>query len=253
MKLWDKTVSKAKVRLYMDQPLEKGCHITPSSDDAHYMLKVMRMGVGDHVALFNGKDGEWLTTITAATKKSLTLTVDEQLRPQQNGLDVWLVFAPIKKARLDFIAQKATELGVSGIRPVMTRRTNVGRLKDERIWANAKEAAEQCERLTVPEVMPSCSLEELIAEWDPSRKLMFCDEELSGLAAHDALGQVARKGLAGPWAILIGPEGGFDDEERALIRKQSFAVPVHLGPRILRADTAAIAALSIWQVALGDW
>jgi len=253
MKLWDETVSKAKVRLYMDVPLNGGAVITPSADDAHYMLKVMRMGVGDHVALFNGKDGEWLAAITQASKKSLTLTANEQLRPQKNDLDVWLVFAPIKKARLDFIAQKATELGVSGIRPVMTRRTNVGRLKDDRIWANAKEAAEQCERLTVPEVMPACALDELLANWDPARKLMFCDEELSGSAAHNALQKVSRKGLAGPWAILIGPEGGFDDEERALIRKQPYAVPVHLGPRILRADTAAIAALSIWQVALGDW
>ena len=246
-------MSKAKVRLYVDEPLGEGGALVPSDADAHYMLKVMRMGVGEHVALFNGKDGEWLAAITHATKKSLTLTIEKQLKTQSYGPDVWLVFAPIKKARLDFIAQKATELGVSGIRPVITQRTNAGRLKEERIWANAKEAAEQCECLSVPDVMPSCSLSELIANWDPARKLMFCDEELSGVAAHQALQQVSQKGEAGPWAILIGPEGGVDDDERALISQQSFAVPVSLGPRILRADTAAIAALSIWQVALGDW
>lgn len=244
---------KIQHRLYMDAPLPGDGTLTLGADQSHYLANVMRAGVGDRVALFNGRDGEWASAIASVKKKAVTLTLGEKLKDQQDEPDLWLAFAPIKKARIDFMAQKATELGVRHMVPVLTRRTIVDRVKIDRLHANAVEAAEQCERLTVPTVGEPVKLEKLIADWPMDRMLMFCDEDLSGTPAHTALQAANDKSSPKPWGILIGPEGGFDEHERALIRSHPNTVAVALGPRVLRADTAAMAAISLWQSALGDW
>lgn len=244
---------KIQHRLYVDSPLPGGGTLTLGPDQSHYLANVMRAKAGDAVALFNGQDGEWASEITSVQKKAVTLTLGAKLKDQRTAPDLWLAFAPIKKARIDFMAQKATELGVSHMVPVLTRRTIVDRVKTDRLHANAVEAAEQCERLTVPTVGEPLKLEKLIADWPMERMLMFCDEDLSGTPAHTALQAADEKSSARPWGILIGPEGGFDEHERALIRSHPNTVVVALGPRVLRADTAAMAAISLWQSALGDW
>lgn len=243
----------SKARLYVDTLLAQGEPIALNVDQSHYLSNVMRLKVGEAIAVFNGRDGEWQTEIVETTKRQVTLRALNQVRQQQTEPDLWLAFAPIKKARLDFIAQKATELGVSRLIPVMTRRTIVDRVKTDRMAANAIEAAEQCERLTVPTIGEPIKLEKLLAGWPADRRIMFCDEDLSGAAAHTVLAGQFSKTAPGPWAILIGPEGGFDDHERGLIRAQPNCITVSLGPRVLRADTAAMAAISLWQSALGDW
>jgi 16S rRNA (uracil1498-N3)-methyltransferase len=208
----------------------------------------MRARAGDRVSLFNGRDGEWLAQIGQASKRGVTATCLSQTRPQAGEPDLWLAFAPIKKTPADYLVQKATELGVSRLLPVFTRRTIVSRVNLERMAANAAEAAEQSERLTVPGIREAVDLDKLLASWPKERRLYFCDE------GGDArpLAEAAR-GASGPAAILTGPEGGFDPAEREMLRTQSFVVPVTLGPRILRADTAALAALSVWQSVAGDW
>lgn len=241
------------VRLFLENDLRQDERVALSREQSHYLANVMRRKVGDTVSLFNGRDGEWAATISTVDKKSVSLSVTEQSRTQQAEPDLWFVFAPIKKARLDFIAQKATELGVSNLTPVITRRTIVDRVNTDRMKANAIEAAEQCERLTVPDIGEPLKLEQLLANWPEDRHIMFCDEELSGEPAHTALQATFGKSAPGAWAILIGPEGGFDDKERGLIKSMPNCVTVSLGPRVLRADTAAMAAISIWQSALGDW
>lgn len=248
-----KSESKIRPRLWVDSPLTADAELALNSADSHYVTNVMRLRAGDALALFNGKDGEWLGKITTAGKRAVGLTLGEQLRVQQSEPDLWLAFAPVKRARIDFIAQKATELGVSRLLPVKTERTNVSRVNAARLQANVKAAAEQCERLMVPEVCETQSLAELIADWPAGRRLMFCDETLSGGPALEVLQQAAREGDAGPWAVLTGPEGGFSEREHELLRAQDYALAVTLGPRLLRADTAALAALTLWQAALGDW
>ncbi len=242
-----------KTRLFVDAQLGAKLAVVLNRGQSHYLVSVMRARIGDRVALFNGQDGEWVSEVAEATKRQVTLRVLDQIKKQQPEPDLWLAFAPIKKARLDFIAQKATELGVSHMVPVMTRRTIVDRVKTERMAANAIEAAEQCERMNVPTVGEPIKLDKLLRQWPTERKIMFCDEDLSGIAAHTALAAVGDKPSAAPWAILIGPEGGFDEVERDLIRNHPNCMTVSLGPRILRADTAAMAAISLWQSALGDW
>ncbi|HEY8253853.1 MAG TPA: 16S rRNA (uracil(1498)-N(3))-methyltransferase, partial [Rhizomicrobium sp.] len=215
---------------------------------SHYLLHVLRAKSGNRVLLFNGRDGEWLAQIGQASKRGVTATCLSQTRPQAGEPDLWLAFAPIKKTPADYLVQKATELGVSRLLPVFTRRTIVSRVNLERMAANAAEAAEQSERLTVPGIREAVDLDKLLASWPKERRLYFCDE------GGDArpLAEAAR-GASGPAAILTGPEGGFDPAEREMLRTQSFVVPVTLGPRILRADTAALAALSVWQSVAGDW
>lgn len=237
-----------KIRLFVGTELKSGGGVEFSRDQLHYLINVMRRGVGDTVLVFNGRDGEWSAEIVKAAKRSCLAELRAQTREQDSVPDLHLLFAPIKKARLDFLVQKATELGVAAIRPVRTAHTNVARIKHERMVANVIEAAEQCGRLTVPEVLSSVTLEQALAD-DPSRKIMFCDESGDVPAAADALEGQAK----GPWSVLIGPEGGFSAAERAMLHAQDRCVPVSLGPRIMRADTAAIAALSLWQAALGDW
>lgn len=241
------------VRLFLENDLRQDERVALPREQSHYLANVMRRKVGDTVSLFNGRDGEWAATISTTDKKSVSLNVTAQSRTQQAEPDLWFVFAPIKKARLDFIAQKATELGVSNLTPVITRRTIVDRVNTDRMKANAIEAAEQCERLTVPDIGEPVKLEQLLANWPEDRHIMFCDEELSGEPAHTALQTACENSVPGPWAVLIGPEGGFDDKERDLIKSMPNCVTVSLGPRVLRADTAAMAAISIWQSALGDW
>ena len=216
-------------------------------DQAHYLFGVMRQAVGGHVLLFNGRDGEWLAEIAEAGKRGGVLACVDQTRPLQMPPDLWLLFAPIKKARTDFIVEKAAEMGASRIVPVMTEFTNAGRVQRDRLQAHATEAAEQCGGTYVPEVAEAVKLAKLLEGWDKARQIMFCDETMAGETG--TLPATA----GGPWAILIGPEGGFSDKERARLHGVEHAHVVSLGPRILRADTAAVAAMTVWQQRLGDW
>lgn len=238
-----------KVRLYVEAGLMEGARIEATPAQAHYLLHVMRGRAGERLSLFNGRDGEWLARIAEVRKRGCVFLCERQARPQDNTPDIWLCFAPIKKTPADYVAQKATELGVSILQPVVTRRTIVLRVNLERLRANAIEAAEQSDRLTVPVVREPMLLEKLLAHWPAERRLLFCDEAGEAPPIAEALPAAG----AGPWAVLTGPEGGFDPAERDVIRKHPFAIPVSLGPRILRADTAALAALSVWQALCGDW
>jgi len=243
------TEAGGKTRLYVAGDLGEGVAVTLDEGQAHYLLHVLRAETGNLVSLFNGRDGEWLAEITAAAKRGVTATCRRQTQTQRGTPDIWLAFAPVKKTPSDYLVQKAAELGVSVLQPVFTRRTIVGRINEERMAANAVEAAEQSGRLTVPEVRSGISFEKLLASWPQDRRLLFCDE--GGDAK--SMTQAARESRGGPSAILTGPEGGFDPQERAALRALPFVVPVTLGPRILRADTAALAALAIWQAVAGDF
>jgi 16S rRNA (uracil1498-N3)-methyltransferase len=237
-----------KVRLFVTADLGPAGAVAPTPEQANYLFNVMRLGPGDMVALFNGRDGEWRAEVETAGRKG-SLRCAELLRDQDTSPDVELLFAPLKKARTDFIAEKATEMGVRRLIPVFTRYTNAERVNAERLRAHAVEAAEQCGILTVPEVAEPRPLGAVLDGWDPARLLMFCDESLAAAPAARVLAEAPR----GPWAVLVGPEGGFAPEEQARLRALPFARAVTLGPRILRADTAAVAALALWQAALGDW
>ncbi|WP_212524971.1 16S rRNA (uracil(1498)-N(3))-methyltransferase [Actibacterium sp. MT2.3-13A] len=239
--------TSAKVRLYVEHPLGAGQSVPLSRDQAHYLFGVMRLGVGDAVLVFDGAHGEWLAEVAEAGKRGGVLACREQTRPQQSPPDLWLLFAPIKKARTDFIVEKAAEMGAARICPVQTDFTNAERIRRDRLQAHAVEAAEQCGGTYVPEVAELARLDRVLADWPADRQLMFCDEALVG--ARAALAGAQR----GKWAILIGPEGGFSQAERTRLRGFPFAHAVSLGPRILRADTAAVAALTLWQSTLGDW
>lgn len=207
----------------------------------------MRLAVGDALRVFNGHDGEWSARVAEVAKRGGTLQPEAQTAPQMDPPDLWLLFAPIKKARTDFIVEKATELGAARIIPVQTDFTNAERIRQDRLQAHALEAAEQCGGTYVPEVTDLTPLSRLLEGWGAGRRLLWADESRVGAATAIA-GQPR-----GPWAILIGPEGGFSPAERARIGAMDCALPVSLGPRILRADTAAVAALTLWQAALGDW
>jgi 16S rRNA (uracil1498-N3)-methyltransferase len=238
-----------KIRLFVEAGLAQDATFAASEGQAHYLLRVMRAKGGDRVSLFNGRDGEWLARIAQPGKRGCTLVCERKLSNQRDVPDIWLVFAPIKKTPADYVVQKATELGVALLQPAITRRTIVSRVNLDRMRANAVEAAEQSGRLTVPEVRAPRTLERILGAWPPGRWLIFCDEAGDARPIAEAL----KRESEGPFAILSGPEGGFEPEERALIRSQAFVVPVMLGERILRADTAALAALSIWQSVKGDW
>jgi len=237
-----------KVRLYVEATLDIAARVEPSAGQAHYLLHVMRAKAGTRVSLFNGRDGEWLARIDDVSKRGCTLVCEKQTTKQVAAPDLWLLFAPIKKTPADYLTQKATELGVRVLQPVITRRTVVSRVNTERMKANAIEAAEQSGRLDVPEIREPMNLEKLLATWPKDRRIVFCDEAGEAPSIADAL----KTAPAGPWAILTGPEGGFDPAERDAIRACTFVVPVSLGSRILRADTAALAALAVWQAIRGD-
>ena len=240
---------KSSIRLYVAAPLREGASIALSKDQTHYLKNVMRRSVGDTVRLFNGADGEWLCVISVLNRNDSTLEAQSKVRDQTSLPDVWLVFAPIKKVRLDYLAQKATEMGASKLQPVITSRTQVARVNLERLASNTIEAAEQCGCLSVPDVAEPAPLKALLSDWDPVRQLVFCDEAPDVRPALEVLSKAAE----GPYALLIGPEGGFDPQEREMLRSLSFVLPISLGPRIMRADTAAVAALGIWQATRGDW
>lgn len=235
-----------KIRLYVDQDLGAGQRVALSRDQARYLFSVMRLSVGADLLVFNGRDGEWRAEVFEARKQAGVLAVQDQTGPQVSPPDLWLYFAPIKKARTDFIVEKAVEMGAARICPVQTAFTNAERIRRDRLQAHAVEAAEQCGATCVPEVTELAKLSRVIDLWDPDRRLMFCDEAAAGEALR-------LPDVPGPWAILIGPEGGFSDAERGRLRSMETAHPIALGPRILRADTAAVAALTLWQNALGDW
>lgn len=231
------------VRLYVDHPLGVGQSVELSRDQAHYLFGVMRLGTGTDVLLFNGVAGEWSARVTQAGKRGGTLEVLEQTAPQRDPPDLWLLFAPIKKTRTDFIVEKATELGAARIMPVQTEFTNSERIRRDRLQAHAVEAAEQCGGTYVPEVADLARLSSVLADWPADRRLIFCDEA--------AAGEDLSMPETGPAAIVIGPEGGFSESERTKLR--GMAARVSLGPRILRADTAAVAAITLWQQRNGDW
>lgn len=240
-------MKQAKVRLYVEQGLGEGQTIPLTKEQAHYLFGVMRMAVDDPVLLFNGRDGEWRCVVTVANKRNGELVCEAQTKPLQMPPDLWLCFAPIKKARTDFIVEKAAEMGAARIVPVNTDFTNSERIRQDRLQAHAVEAAEQCGGTYVPEVNDLVKLDRLLAEWPEGRQLMFCDEAEVGSAKRLSASE------GGPWAILIGPEGGFSEAERDRLKALPFAHVVSLGPRILRADTAAVAAMTLWQQSLGDW
>lgn len=242
------------VRLFVDVDLAAAAEFALDAAQAHYLRNVMRRAPGDAVRVFNGRQGEWRATIAALGKGKGSAVAVAQIRPQAPEPDLWLLAAPIKRTAIDFVAAKATELGVSAIQPIFTRRTAVSRVNAERLHANAVEAAEQCERLSVPEIRPAAPLDKVLASW-PARRLLFCDETRAGRPIAEALlAERARDARAGalPWALLVGPEGGFAPEELARIRALPGVLPVSLGARLLRADTAALAALAVWQAVLGD-
>ncbi|MFN3523860.1 MAG: 16S rRNA (uracil(1498)-N(3))-methyltransferase [Phenylobacterium sp.] len=237
------------IRLHVAHDLSAGTELLLNADQSRYLAAVMRRAVGDQILVFNGRDGEWRATLTEAGKRGARLRIEAIERTQAIGPDLELVVALVKRARLETIVEKAAELGARRVRPVITERTNADHTKVARLQAIATEAAEQTGRLDVPEILEPVKLERLVAGWEPGRRLVFCDEAGDAAPLLTALAGQA----PGPWAILIGPEGGFSPAERARLRALDYAVPAALGPRILRADTAAISALTLWQAALGDW
>ena len=232
-------------RLFVDRALADGTHVMLEGPPAHYLANVLRLGPGGQVKLFDDRTGEWLARIVEAGRKRITLAIEGQLRPRETGPDLWLLFAPLKRAQTDWLVEKATELGARRMAPVVTQRTVAERVRIDRLRSIAIEAAEQCDRTALPEIAEPEKLMPLIRNWPSERALLFADE-----SGGQPLAEVAEPG---PAAILIGPEGGFTDEERAAIRALPAARPVTLGPRILRAETAALAAIALWMAAAGDW
>ncbi|UWR92729.1 16S rRNA (uracil(1498)-N(3))-methyltransferase [Phaeobacter inhibens] len=239
----------AKIRLYVEHPLGAGQSVPLDRDQAHYLFGVMRQTVGAQLLLFNGEDGEWRAEVAEASKRSGVLICQERTRPLVLPPDLWLLFAPIKKARTDFIVEKAAEMGAARILPVQTEFTNSDRIRQDRLQAHAVEAAEQCGGTYVPEVADLQKLSRLLDHWPEERQLMFCDEAEVG----SALALASETAAQAPWAIVIGPEGGFSEAERKRLHALPQSHVVSLGPRILRADTAAVAALTVWQQRYGDW
>jgi 16S rRNA (uracil1498-N3)-methyltransferase len=242
-------------RLYIDAPLGEGANVALGAAQANYLGNVLRLKAGDAVLAFNGRDGEWRGTLASSGKRGLALSITTQTRPQTGALDLHYLFAPLKHARLDYMAQKAVEMGASRLQPVITRHAQVARVNLERMRANAIEAAEQCGILTLPDIATPLTFERMLAERDPARLLVFCDEDAEVKDPIAALMAARDDGRAEPrpLAVLVGPEGGFTEEERAALLALPNAVRLALGPRILRADTAAVAALALVGAVLGDW
>lgn len=236
-------------RLFVEAPLGEGASVACPPEQVNYLINVLRMKAGDALLVFNGRDGEWRARIDQVSKRVVVLVAEAQTRPQSDGPDIDYLFAPLKHARLDYMVQKATEMGVKRLRPVLTRRTIAERVNLDRMRANAIEAAEQCGVLRVPEVVEPLKLAAVLDTWDDERVLIFCDEGAVVANPMVALGAIER----GPLGVLIGPEGGFADEERDAIRSRPYTRVISLGPRILRADTAAVAALAVVNAVLGDW
>jgi 16S rRNA (uracil1498-N3)-methyltransferase len=236
-------------RLYVTGDLGPGVSTTPEASQSHYLANVLRMGEGSELLVFNGRDGEWLARVALKSKKAVELTAIEQTRPQPPRPDLAYCFAPLKQGRLDYLVQKAVEMGAGVLQPVITQHTQVTKIGSDRILANAIEAAEQCGILAIPEVREAAKLERLLGSWDKDRRLIFCDEDSSTNNPLPALKGIAANKLG----LLVGPEGGFSDDERRQLRALPFVTAIPLGPRILRADTAAVAALAVIQATIGDW
>ncbi|WP_310496346.1 16S rRNA (uracil(1498)-N(3))-methyltransferase [Sandarakinorhabdus sp.] len=233
-------------RLYVDLPMAQGAVLTLPAPQSHYLAQVMRRQLGDVVRMFNGRDGEWAARVTALAKKAISVSLEMQSQPQETTADLWLCAAPLKRGRIDWVAEKACELGVARLVPVVTRRTIVDRLNHDRLFAHMVEAAEQCGRTALPELAEPVALAALLRDWPPGRTLIFADETGGAPMAH------AMANASAPAAILIGPEGGFTPEERAAIRAVPGAMAISMGPRILRADTAAAVAVGVWQALVGE-
>ena len=236
-------------RLFVNAVLGEGAGIDLDAGQANYLVNVLRLGDGDAVLVFNGGDGEWRTRLTASGRKTWRLIAEGQTREQPPPPDLRYLFAPLKQARLDYMIQKAVEMGAGRLTPVLTRHTQVTRVNRDRIEANAVEAAEQCGILSIPAIDDPVPLAGLITGWEGSRRIIFCDE---GEEVTDPLATLSALPPS-PLAVLVGPEGGFAEDERVLLRSKSFVTAISLGPRILRADTAAVAALAVVQAVLGDW
>lgn len=236
-------------RLYVPDDLAEGSPVEPSAPQAHYLLNVLRLGDGAEILVFNGRDGEWRTTVTPSGRKKAVLIPVEQTRTQPPLPDLLYCFAPLKQGRLDYLVQKAVEMGAGVLQPVVTQHTQVTKLGTDRLQANATEAAEQCGILAIPPVRAPMKLDRLLAGWEPGRRLIFCDEDAGTNNPLPALQAVEERSLA----LLVGPEGGFSDAERRQLRALPFVTAIPLGPRILRADTAAVAALAVLQATVGDW
>jgi 16S rRNA (uracil1498-N3)-methyltransferase len=251
----------ATPRLYVAPDLGEGLEILVDADQAHYLTRVLRLGPGSPVRVFNGRDGEFDASLSVATKSTAQLRLGARTRVQQSPPDLWLLFAPLKKARTDFVVEKATELGASEIRPVLTERTDADTVRTDRLQRIAIEAAEQTERLDVPPVREAVKLDQALMGWNADRRLIYADEagdeggRLWGGENGRAppLADMLKIPNSGKAAILIGPEGGFSPAERNRLRGLSFVSPIGLGPRILRAETAAVAALALYQALAGDW
>jgi 16S rRNA (uracil1498-N3)-methyltransferase len=241
--------------LFVDAPLSAAARVICTAEQANYLLSVLRLAVGAEILLFNGRDGEWRARLEPAGKRGAVLVAIERVRAQTSGPDVYYLFAPLKRSRLDYMVQKATEMGVARLMPVLTRRTIAERVNLDRMRANVIEAAEQCGVLRVPEVGEPQRLERVLALWDEARALIFCDEAAGLANPISALNALAGQGAAAArsLAVLIGPEGGFAPEEREELLARPFVTPISLGPRIMRADTAAVAALALVNATLGDW
>lgn len=245
---------RRKTRLFVEDRLGPGTTIALGELRAHYLADVLRLKAGAPIYVFNGRDGEWRTRIVTLERRMATLVVEALAVPQTSEPNLWLLFAPIKRQRIDFVAEKASELGCAVIWPVFTHHTAMTRVNIERLRANAIEAAEQCERLAVSEVREAAPLAAALASWPSERRLIVCDETAGAPPALATLARVREEQRATrSWAVLIGPEGGFSDAELDSLRKLPFVTTIGLGPRVLRADTAAVAALAIWQAVFGDW
>ena len=236
-----------KIRLFVDHTLGEAQSVPLNKDQTHYIFSVMRKSIGETILIFDGNNGEWEASIEEISKKSGVLFCIKQTKPQIMPPDLWLFFSPLKKVRTDFIVEKATELGVAKIIPVQTEHTNADRVKLSRLSAHAIEAAEQCGGTYIPKIEELQKINEVLENFPPDRRLLFCDEKLQS-------SEVNLENLKkGKWAILVGPEGGFSEIERNYLKGLKFTLSISLGPRILRADTAAVTAISLWQNYLGDW
>jgi 16S rRNA (uracil1498-N3)-methyltransferase len=236
-------------RLFVDDELAEGRNLACTPAQANYLRNVLRLKAGAAILVFNGRDGEWRAELTEADRRATALIVRARTRAQEGGPDIDYLFAPLKRARLDYMVEKATEMGVARLRPVLTRRTVAERVNALRMRAHAIEAAEQCGILRLPEIRAPEKLEAVVAAWDTARPLIFCDEDGAEACPFTALAMIA----PGPVAVLAGPEGGFDPAERELLASRPFVTRISLGPRVLRADTAAVAALALVNAVLGDW
>ena len=236
-------------RLHVTGDLAAGARIMPDPQQSHYLTNVLRMSEGAELLVFNGRDGEWLARVSAKSKKCVELEAVEQTRPQPPHPDLIYCFAPLKVGRLDYLVQKAVEMGAGVLQPVVTQHTQMTKIGTERLEANAIEAAEQCGILAVPKVREAVKLDRLLAGWEPDRRLIVCDEEASTNNPLPALRTITERKLG----LIVGPEGGFSEDERRQLRALPFVTAIPLGPRILRADTAAVAALAVIQATIGDW